>query len=137
MKLNFSDLEKIKENDILNVSVLEIRLFNLAENFLHEKRFIVQVAISSGWISFGPWCLAFHLPSTGSWKLWTHLGRSRCHSKTWWWWRLEPIACVRELQICWSWAQKNYATFLCACHWCIDRKRWLRWGVAGLEGILH
>jgi hypothetical protein len=43
LKLNFSDLEKIKENDILNVSVLEVRLFNLAENFLHEKRFIVQV----------------------------------------------------------------------------------------------
>ena len=25
----------------------------------------------------------------------------------------KAMACVRELQICWSWAQKNYAIFMC------------------------
>jgi hypothetical protein len=43
IQLSFTVLEKIKENDILNVSVLNVRLFNLAENFMYEKKFIVQV----------------------------------------------------------------------------------------------
>ncbi len=40
---NFSILNKIDMNELLNISVLEINIINLSENFHTKKRFIIQI----------------------------------------------------------------------------------------------
>jgi hypothetical protein len=48
IKLNNFNLEKEDINELLNVSVLEVNLFNLAENFHSTKKFIIQFVKDKG-----------------------------------------------------------------------------------------
>ncbi len=45
---NFSILNKIDINELLNISVLEINIINLPENFQTKKRFIIQILRDKG-----------------------------------------------------------------------------------------
>jgi hypothetical protein len=45
---NFTSLSKIDINVLLNISVLEINLINLPENFQVKKRFIIQLLREKG-----------------------------------------------------------------------------------------
>jgi len=47
-KINDFKLESVQLNDLLNVSVLKVQMYNLAENLNFEKKLIVQFLKDKG-----------------------------------------------------------------------------------------